>query len=114
MSINLYWNAEAPLPVGLFPKVLQHFVKQINKDGPSGKYKHICKIIFTGNIALVTYKEQEDVLKCINDSDAIKVLMDMNNKPIILSTGDKRITIDRLYNKLRTNNNKRYCPYDFT
>ena len=114
MSINLYWNHEVCLPVELFPKELHDFIKKINSDKHNGKYKHICKLIFTGNIALITYKEQEDVLKYIHDSDAIKILLDMKNEPVILSNGDSFITINKLFDRLNNLNDKRYCPYDFT
>ena len=114
MSINLYWNHEVCLPVELFPKELHDFIKKINSDNHNGKYKHICKLIFTGNIALITYKEQEDVLKYIHDSDAIKILLDMKNEPVILSNGDSFITINKLFDRLNNLNDKRYCPYDFT
>lgn len=114
MSMNLYWNSEVALPVGLFPKQLQSFVKKINDDKPDGIYKHICKLIFTNNIVLITYKEQEEVLEYIQSSDAIKVLLGIENKPVILSDGYEATTEDMLLMKLKSSKDKRYCPYRFT
>ena len=58
--------------------------------------------------------EYESILEYIQSSDAIKVLLGIENKPVILSDGYEAANEDMLLTKLKSSKDKRYCPYRFT